>query len=509
MYQNKIFCGQFNLNGKILYGILEIKNNNISLELQDFERELKLNEDTVETIHGTIVEKIYGYEYHEQLSAHSEVYLKNLILFKSISASAAKQFLFHVGECFFKNITKQKADIIEELKFDECLFQIEPSYNRTLILVQNDSVDCFFSKEKGKENRIFTFEKQEFKLEIAPNSIAPNSEKYHHFTIECSKNAINPEILINVIEIINDCFSFFYGKPVQVLNCFLLKKKQKPLRTDIPYNMPYNFIKSQWLIESAQENKHNIFTKFSIPLDLNDLGKDNEGNNYYGHSEINLEEKTEIIQCFIENYDKITAPLNLYFSLFPMDLTARKGHDTTRLILLITCIESIYPHLTNNSSVYSFKSKGAEKELKSKIFSLIEDTLGEIKPKITEIIKARIAYIFSVTGSIKIEKCLEIYFSILPKIADEPIDYDEWAKEISAEASSIRNKFIHSGKLPESSDAYELCNILEFVFKICVLHIVGVPNTTLSKIISSFSNLSYFDDFGQKFIPKFPDFLKS
>ena len=47
MYQNKIFCGQFNLNGKILYGILEIKNNNISLELHDFKRELKLNEDTV------------------------------------------------------------------------------------------------------------------------------------------------------------------------------------------------------------------------------------------------------------------------------------------------------------------------------------------------------------------------------------------------------------------------------------------------------------------------------
>ena len=114
--------------------------------------------------------------------------------------------------------------------------------------------------------------------------------------------------------------SFFYGKPVQVLHCFLLKK-EKRLRTD----MPYNFIKSQWLVESDQKNKHNIFTKFSIPLDLNDVRKDDKGDNYYGHSEINIEEKTKIIQCFIENYDKITAPLNLYFGLFPMDLTARKS----------------------------------------------------------------------------------------------------------------------------------------------------------------------------------------
>ena len=253
MYQNKIFCGQFNLNGKILYGILEIKNNNISLELHDFKRELKLNEDTVEAIQGTIVEKIYGYEYDERYSVVSEVYLKNLIRFRSIQTFAAYQVLFHVGECFFTNVAEQKADIIEELKFDECFFQIETSHNRILSLVQNDSIDCFFSKEEGKESRILTFEKQEFKLEIAPNSIAPNSKKYHGFTIECSKNTINPEILINVIEIINDCFSFFYGKPVQVLNCFLLKK-EKRLRTD----MPYNFIKSQWLIESDQENEYNI-----------------------------------------------------------------------------------------------------------------------------------------------------------------------------------------------------------------------------------------------------------
>ena len=156
-------------------------------------------------------------------------------------------------------VTEQKTDIIEELKFDKCFFQIETNHNRILRLFQNDSVDCFFSEEEGKKSRILTFEKQEFKLEIAPNSIAPNSKKYHGFTIECSKDTINPEILINVIEIINDCFSFFYGKPVQVLNCFLFKK-EKPLRSD----MPYNFIKSQWLIESDQENKHNIFTKFTL-----------------------------------------------------------------------------------------------------------------------------------------------------------------------------------------------------------------------------------------------------
>ena len=506
MYQNKIFSGQFNLNGKILYGILEIKNNNIFLELQDFECEL--NDITIEAIQGTIIEKIYGYEYHEQGSVRSEVYLKNLIFFKSIGTFAAHQFLFHVGECFFRDVTKQEADIIKGLKFDECFFQIEPSYNRISILTENDSIDCFFSKEEGKESRIFTFEKQEFKLEIISNSIAPNSKKYHRFTIECSKDTISPEILINIIEIINDCFSFFYGKSVQVLNCFLLQKKEKPLRT----NMSYNFIKSQWLIKSDQENKHNIFTEFSVPLDLNDFGKDNEGNNYYGHSEINLEEKTEIIQCFIENYDKITAPLNLYFSLFPMDLTARKAHDTTRLILLITCMESIYSHLTDNSLVYSFKSKKDKKELESKILNLIKSTLGEVEPKIMEIVSTRITYIFSVTGRTKIEKCLEIYFSMLSKvteITDEPTDYNEWVKEISSETSSIRNKFIHSGNLPESSDVYELCNILEFVFKICVLHIVGVPNTTLSKIIKCFPNLCYFDDFGKKFIEEFPDFLKS
>ena len=505
MYQNKIFCGQFNFNGKILYGILEIKNNNISLELHDFKRELKLNENTVEAIHGTIVERIHGYEHDGQYPVHSEVYLKNLIHFKSNGGYAGRQVLFHVGECFF-NVTKQKTDVIEELKFDKCFFQIEPSYNRTLILVQNDSVDCFFSEEENKESRIFTFEKQEFKLEIDPNSIAPNSKKYHRFTIECSKDNINPEILINIVEIINDCFSFFCGKPVQVLNCFLLKK-EKRLRTD----MPYNFIKSQWLIESDQENEHNIFTKFSIPLDLNDFGKDNEGNNYYGYSEINLEEKAELIQCFIENYDKITAPLNLYFSLFPMDLTARKAHNTTRLTHLVTCMESIYPHLTNNSSIYPFKSKKDKKELESKISNLIKRRLGEVEPKIMEIMRARITNIFSVTGGTKIEKCLEIYFSILSKITgitDEPVDYNEWIKEITSETSSIRNDFIHSGKFPESSDAYELCNILEFVFKICVLHIAGVPNTTLSKIIKCLPNLCYFDDC-QGFIQQFPDFLKS
>ena len=76
MYQNKIFYGQFNLNGKILYGVLEIKNNNISLELHDFKCELKLNENTVEAIQGTIVEKIYGYEYDQQYPVNSEVYLK-------------------------------------------------------------------------------------------------------------------------------------------------------------------------------------------------------------------------------------------------------------------------------------------------------------------------------------------------------------------------------------------------------------------------------------------------
>ena len=503
MYQNKIFCGQFNLNGKILYGILEIKNNNISLELHDFKSELNLNEDTVEAIHGTIVEKIHGYEHDGQYPVHSEVYLKNLIHFRSNTGYAGHQALFHVGECFFRNVRKQNTDMVEELKFDRCFFQIETSHNSILIpMFQTDNIDCFFSEEEGKESRILTFEKQEFKLEIAPNS-----KKYHGFTIECSKDAINPEILINVIEIINDCFSFFYGKPVQVLNCFLLEK-EKQLRT----YMPYNFIKSQWLIESDQENKHNIFTKFSIPLDLNDLGKNNEGNNYYGHSEINLEEKTEIIQCFIENYDKITAPLSLYFSLFPMDLTARKAHDTTRLTHLVTCMESIYPHLTNNSSVYPFKSKEEKKELESKISNLIKSTLGEVEPKIMKIMRTRITNIFSVTGGTKIEKCLEIYFSILSKITgitDEPTDYNEWIKEITSETSSIRNKFTHSGKMPESSDAYELCNILEFVFKICVLHIVGVPNATLSKIIKCFPNLCYFDDHYQKFILQFPDFLKS
>ena len=481
MYQNKIFCGQFNLNGKILYGILEIKNNDISLELHDFKCELKFNENTIKAIQGTIVEKMYGYEYDTLYSVQSEVYLKNLIPFKYKGTSAANQVLFHVGECFFRDGTEQKANIIEELKFDKCFFQIETSHNRIFTFGQNDNVDCFFSEEKGKESKILTFEKQEFKLEIAPNSTPPNSKKYHYFTIECSKNTINSEILINVIEIINDCFSFFYGKSVQVLNCFLFTK-EKQLRT----NMPYNFIKSQWLIESDQENKHNIFTKFSIPLDLNDFGKDNEGNNYYGHSEINLEEKTEIIQCFIENYNKITAPLNLYFSLFPMDLTARKAHDTTRLTHLVTCMETIYPHLTNNTSVYPFKSKEDKKELESKISNLIKSTLGEVEPEIMKIMRVRITNIFSVTGGTKIEKCLEIYISILSKITgitDEPTDYNEWIKEITSKASSIRNKFTHSGKMPESSDAYELCNILEFAFKICVLHIAGVPNTTLSKII--------------------------
>ncbi len=499
MYENKIFCGQFNVNEKILYGILEIKNNNISLELHDFESELRLDENTFEAIQGTIVEKIDGYELDFRSSINSQVYLKKLIPFRT----SAHQALFHVGECFFA-----RADITEELKFNECFFQIETSHNRIFRLARNESVDCFFSEEERKESGIFTFEKQEFKLEIAPNSIAPNSKKYHCFTVECSKNTIDPEILINVIEIINDCFSFFYGKPVQVLNCFLLKKKEKPLRT----NMTYNFIKSQWLIKSDQENKHNIFSEFSIPLDLNDLKKNSEGFNYYGHSEINLEEKTEIIQCFIENYDKITAPLNLYFSLFPMDLTARKAHDTTRLTHLVTCMETIYPHLTNNSSVYPFKSKEDRRELESKILNLIKSTLREVEPKIMKIMESRITNIFSVTGGTKIEKCLEIYFSILSKIigiTDEPTDYNEWIKEITSETSSIRNEFTHSGKLPESSEAYELCNILEFAFKICVLHIVGVPNTTLSKIISSLPNLSYVDDFGRKLIQKFPDFLKS
>ena len=390
------------------------------------------------------------------------------------------------------------------MKFDECVFQIETSHNRTLILVQNDSVDCFFSEEKGKESRILTFEKQEFKLEIAPNSIAPNSKKYHRFTIECSKNTINPEILINVIEIINDCFSFFYGKPVQVLNCFLLKK-EKPLRT----NMPYNFIKSQWLINSGQEDKHNIFTEFSIPLDLNNFGKDNKGNNYYGYSEINLEEKTEIIQCFIENYNKITTPLNLYFSLFPMDLTARKAVDITRLTHLVTCMESIYHHLPNNSFAYSVKLKEDKKKLEEEILKEIKNTLEEVNPEIIRIIKSKIANIFSVTGRTKIEKCLEIYFSMLSKIEDEPTDYDEEIKQISSEISSNRNRFIHSGKLQESSVVHKLSNILEFVFKICVLHIADVPHATLLKIIKCFPNLCYFDNDFSKFIKEFPDFLKS
>ena len=113
MYQNKIFSGQFNLNGKILYGILEIKNNNISLELHDFKRELKSNENTVEAIQGTIVEKIHGYEYDKQYPVHSEVYLKNLTHFRSIQTFAAYQVLFHVGECFFRNVTEQKTDIID------------------------------------------------------------------------------------------------------------------------------------------------------------------------------------------------------------------------------------------------------------------------------------------------------------------------------------------------------------------------------------------------------------
>ena len=404
------------------------------------------------------------------------------------------------------NVTKQKTDIIEELKFDRCFFRIEASHNRILSFFQTDGIDCFFSKEEGKESRILTFEKQEFKLEIVPNSIAPNSKKYHSFTIECSKDTVNREILINIIEIINDCFSFFYGKPIQVLNCCLLKKEER-----LPIGMPYNFIRSQWLTESNQENEHNIFTKFSIPLDLNDVGKDNEGENYYGHSEINLEEKTEIIQCFIENYDKITAPLNLYFSLFPMDLTARKAYDTTRLTHLVTCMESIYSDLTDNSSVYPFKSKKDRKELESEILNLIKSTFGEVEPEIWRIIKLRIKYIFSVTGGTKIGKCLEIYFSLLSKIAeitDEPTDYNERIKEITSETSSIRNKFTHSGKLPESSDAYELCNILEFAFKICVLHIAGVPNTILSKIIKCFPNLCYLDN-DYAFIQQFPDFLKS
>ena len=506
MYQNKIFCGQFNLNEKIVYGILEIRNNNISLELHDFECELRLDENTFEAIQGTIVEKIDGYEDDYRFSVDSQVYLKNLIPFRSSYGGTAHQTLFHIGECFFADGTEQKTDKIEELKFDECFFRIETSHNRISRLFENDNVDLFFSKEEGKESRIFTFKKQEFKLEIDTNSAAPNSKKYHCFTIKCSKKTIDPEILINIIEIINDCFSFFYGKPVQVLNCFLLKKTEKPLRT----SMPYNFIRSQWLIESDQENKHNIFTKFSVPLDLNDFGKDNEGENYYGHSEISLEEKTEIIQCFIENYDKITAPLNLYFSLFPMDLTARKAHDTTRLTHLVTCMETIYPDLTNNSSVYPFKSKEDRKELESKISNLIKSTWGEVEPEIMRIIESRITNIFSVTGGTKIETCLEIYFSILSKITgitDEPIDYNEWIKEITSETSSIRNDFTHSGKLPESSDAYELCNILEFAFKICVLHIASVPNTTLSKIIKCFPNLCYFDN-SYGFIQQFPDFLK-
>ena len=179
---------------------------------------------------------------------------------------------------------------------------------------------------------------------------------------------------------------------------------------------------------------------------------------------------------------------------------------------LVTCMESIYSHLTDNSSVYPFKSKEVKKELESKIVKLIKSTLGEVEPKIMKIMRARITNIFSVTGGTKIEKCLEIYFSILSKITgitDEPTDYDEWIKELTSETSSIRNKFTHSGKIPESSDAYELCNILEFVFKICVLHIVGVPNTTLSKIIKCLPNLSYFDNDFRKFMPQFPDFLKS
>ena len=453
------------------------------------------------------LQKLHGYEHDRQHSVHCEVYLKNLICFRSQRGYAGDQVLFHVGECFFRDdVTEQKTDIIEELKFDRCFFRIEKSHNRILSFFQNDSVDCFFSEEESKESRILTFEKQEFKLEITPNSVAPNSKKYHQFTIECSKNTINPEILINVIEIINDCFSFFYGKLIQVLNCCLFKKEER-----LPFGMPYNFIRSQWLTESNQENKHNIFTKFSIPLDLNDIKKDNKGNTYYGHSEINFEEKTEIIQCFIENYDKITAPLNLYFSLFPMDLTARKAHNTTRLTHLVTCMESIYSDLTDNSSVYPFKSKEDRKELESEISNLIKRRLSEVEPKIMEIMESRITNIFSVTGGTKIKKCLEIYISILSKIAeitDEPTDYNEWIKEITSETSSIRNKFTHSGKLPESSDAYELCNILEFVFKICVLHIAGVPNTTLSKIIKCFPNLFYFDnDFA--FIQQFPDFLKS
>ena len=127
-----------------------------------------------------------------------------------------------------------------------------------------------------------------------------------------------------------------------------------------------------------------------------------------------------------------------------------------------------------------------------------------------EIIESRIKNIFSVTGGTKIETCLEIYFSMLSKIEDEPTGYNEWKKEITSETSSIRNDFTHSGKFPEGSDAYELCNILEFVFKICVLHIADVPHTTLLKIIKCLPNLCYFDnDFLSKFIKEFPDFLKS
>ena len=504
MYHKKIFCGQFNLNEKIVYGILEIGNNNISLELHDFECELRLHENTFEAIQGIIVEKIDGYELDYRSSVNSQVYLKNLIPFRSANTGVAHQTLFHVGECFFTNVTEQKTDIIEELKFDECFFRIETSHNRISRLFENDNVDLFFSKEECKESRIFTFEKQEFKLEIDTNSTGPNSKKYHCFTIECSKKTIDLEILINIIEIINDCFSFFYGKPVQVFNCFLLKKEEKPLRT----NMTYNFIKSQWLINSAHEDKQNIFTEFSIPVDLNNFGKDNKGNNYYGYSEINLEEKTEIIQCFIENYDKIIAPLNLYFSLFPIDLAARKSHDTIRLIHLVTCMESIYSRPTNNSSVYPFKSKENRKELESKILNLTKSTLEEVEPEIMKIIESKINNIFSVTGGTKIETCLEIYFSMLSKIENEPTGYNEERKKVTAETSSIRNNFIHSGKFPENSDIYELCNILEFAFKICVLHIVGIPNTTLLKIISSIPNLSYFDGFGRKLIQTFPDFLK-
>ena len=201
MYQNKIFCGQFNLNGKILYGILEIKNNNISLELHDFECELRLHENTFEAIHGTIVEKIHGYEHDGQYPVHNEVYLKNLIHFKSNQGYAANQVLFHVGECFFTNVTEQKTDIIEELKFDKCFFRIETSHNRILSLVQNDSVDCFFSEEEGKESRIFTFQKQEFKLEIDPNSIAPNSKKYHVYCLRFFRPLPKGRLCYNTISL--------------------------------------------------------------------------------------------------------------------------------------------------------------------------------------------------------------------------------------------------------------------------------------------------------------------